>query len=404
MKKSNYGMSTLHMLAKMDSPIKYLDSQQKIYHVTLKDAIEIFYPYNVANVAAVKYAHRFKCACTRRSIWYEFVNHRWVKLNSTYKIRKMIFDEILMDLKKYQEKLSIKIKLSGTNNVRNYHANMMTKIIDITKKLNDFTYQIKVIRELASHDKIFDPFFIDKLNENPYIICFNNGIFDFTRKLFRDGCPDDYVSLSTGYDFIGTTKDNLPVNELLEYLNGYNFDDIDELLTIMNDSVIGFTQIPKLNILCGKHFQNHKIRLMQFIKYFLGDYFEQINNAFLLSGNINYLKCAKGKRLCYIEELDSKIKTNAIANLVHGMIDKPVFDYTANLDKNIQLEFKPYFTFMAMCETTPIIENIEPNNLSITNIINFEKLVDDSNLNLDQKFTEWASILMSVFISNHIEN
>jgi P4 family phage/plasmid primase-like protien len=37
---------------------------------------------------------------------------------------------------------------------------------------------------------------------NPYLICCKNGVWDFKEKCFRQGRPDDYLSISTGIDYI----------------------------------------------------------------------------------------------------------------------------------------------------------------------------------------------------------
>ncbi len=43
--------------------------------------------------------------------------------------------------------------------------------------------------------------FMDKLDRNLGLVGFENGIWDLSTKSLRDGCPDDFVSLSVGYNF-----------------------------------------------------------------------------------------------------------------------------------------------------------------------------------------------------------
>ena len=35
--------------------------------------------------------------------------------------------------------------------------------------------------------------FMDLLDSNPYLMCFNNGVIDFKTKEFRPGRADDYL-------------------------------------------------------------------------------------------------------------------------------------------------------------------------------------------------------------------
>ncbi len=51
---------------------------------------------------------------------------------------------------------------------------------------------------------------------NKYLLGFDNGIYDIKSHKFRDGEPKDYISASTGYNFVPKYSDNF--NELMEYL------------------------------------------------------------------------------------------------------------------------------------------------------------------------------------------
>jgi P4 family phage/plasmid primase-like protien len=40
------------------------------------------------------------------------------------------------------------------------------------------------------------------MDTNKYLMCFNNGVVDFTNKVFRDGFPEDYITKSTKINYI----------------------------------------------------------------------------------------------------------------------------------------------------------------------------------------------------------
>ena len=55
---------------------------------------------------------------------------------------------------------------------------------------------------IEAKELFYDGDFMEKLDTNPYLLCFNNGVMDFKEKEFRDGRPDDYISLSTNINYI----------------------------------------------------------------------------------------------------------------------------------------------------------------------------------------------------------
>ena len=69
-------------------------------------------------------------------------------------------------------------------------------------KLGENSFKNGVVKELANIFLQEDPTFLDKLDNNPNILCFNNGVYDLERSTFRNGVPTDYVTLSTGYEFL----------------------------------------------------------------------------------------------------------------------------------------------------------------------------------------------------------
>ena len=46
------------------------------------------------------------------------------------------------------------------------------------------------------------------LDENPQLLCFDNGVYDFEQAVFRDGIPEDYISKSTNIPYIKLDEHN----------------------------------------------------------------------------------------------------------------------------------------------------------------------------------------------------
>tara|TARA_R110002050_G_scaffold49073_4_gene114215 strand:+ start:2555 stop:2944 length:390 start_codon:yes stop_codon:yes gene_type:complete len=57
-----------------------------------------------------------------------------------------------------------------------------------------------------------NPQFEQLLDSNPLLLGFDNGIFDLETQTFRPGRPEDFVHLTTGYNYI-----DMNLEELLEH-------------------------------------------------------------------------------------------------------------------------------------------------------------------------------------------
>ena len=61
---------------------------------------------------------------------------------------------------------------------------------------------------------------MNNLDENPNIVCFSNGVYDLEADEFRQGRPEDYVSLCTNIDYLEIDEDNekhTEINGLIEH-------------------------------------------------------------------------------------------------------------------------------------------------------------------------------------------
>ncbi len=77
---------------------------------------------------------------------------------------------------------------------------MLSEILYIVHRLESNLSFIESIILWISH-KLFDLDILKKFGENVNLLGFEDGVYDFTTREFRQGIKEDYITKSTGYDF-----------------------------------------------------------------------------------------------------------------------------------------------------------------------------------------------------------
>ena len=90
-------------------------------------------------------------------------------------------------------------------------ATSITKIITRLKTPGFINGVMTFCMRLFHRD---DPEFEEKLDSNKNLIGFNNGVYDLESLRFRAGTPDDYISLTVGYDWEDYTLDHEYIKEI----------------------------------------------------------------------------------------------------------------------------------------------------------------------------------------------
>lgn len=163
--------------------------------------------FDLAMVLHQMYKEKFVCVNTKFNIWYKFVNHRWI-VADTSDLSLLISTEMAII---YQEKLKQSIKVfDGIEDVpdkgKDPKAIRVNAIAKIIAKLKSNSSKNSVMNEAKGIFK--DDKFIQKLDSNTQYLGFNNGVYDFTENVFRNGKAEDYISLNTNIDYIPMGEDN----------------------------------------------------------------------------------------------------------------------------------------------------------------------------------------------------
>jgi P4 family phage/plasmid primase-like protien len=232
--------------------------------------------WDVAQVIFQYYKEQYRCADYDKNVWYKFKNHRWVLVNPA-SLRNNISKTISKLYFKIAEKYTM-LKLDQEEQDNDEQVDRYSKIIailmDIANKLKKTAFKTNVIKECKEIFYEYDPKFFEKLDTNRDLLCFNNGVIDFDKKIFRDGAPEDYISLSTKINYLKYNKINTSIsNEITQFmeqlfpikeLNRYMW---EHLASTLN----GTNKNQTFNIYNGNG-SNGKSKLVELMSIILGDY------------------------------------------------------------------------------------------------------------------------------------
>jgi len=271
-KGSGLTIASLHFWAKEDSPDQYNEI------VNLKvDALKCGH-VDIANILYDLYGHEY-IHCHNINIkktgWFRFNCNKWIFEQDGYTLRGKMKIELKAIYQNYVNKNhGLMTNPDITPSQKAIYANNIKEASTIAdKKLVSSEFLTKTLLEASF---IFrDPLFLEKLDRNPYLLPFKNGVFDLTKHHFRDGVPHDYTSMTCGMDFIPNQsvvsknnkksliqfiKDILPNKAVREYT-----------LTVLASSLDYVNREEKFYIIIGSG-RNGKSLLMQLHQEVLGNF------------------------------------------------------------------------------------------------------------------------------------
>jgi P4 family phage/plasmid primase-like protien len=189
--------------SKSDAREKYNKIRKETIDYFIEQSLSTATEHDLAVVLYNMFKDDFICVSIKNNVWYEYINHRWFEIDSGNTLRLFISKNMYeVYFAKSQEEL---IKMESMSN------DQSTKEFDIVKKrqskllemcifLKRTTWKNNIMRE--ARELFYDKDFLEKLDQNPYLLCFNNYVIDFKTQTHRKGQPDDYISKCTNIDYI----------------------------------------------------------------------------------------------------------------------------------------------------------------------------------------------------------
>jgi P4 family phage/plasmid primase-like protien len=231
--------------------------------------------------------------------WYYFNGSIWKQDKESLELRKRI------------------VKLSNQFNIikTHYETNGGDIIVKNIKSLINKLYKPGFEEEVIKGSKMYynDESFINNLNSKKHLVPFTNGVFDLLENKFRDTKKEDYINLTTNYNYSENT--NQEVYTFLEQVlpnKGVH----DYVLKKMSECLNG--DIPNTHFLMfiGDSGANGKSQLLNLMKLAMGEFGEKVEVTLLTRkrNNANEANSEKiklmHKRFAFLSEPEDGEKIN----------------------------------------------------------------------------------------------
>jgi P4 family phage/plasmid primase-like protien len=387
------------------------------YHVD--KSIDNFTDFDVGCVMFHIYKDDFICVSIKRDIWFQYINNRWIENEGGTDLRKAISTDLFNI---YNNKATRLIdQLSVIDPSSEQYTTMTkkaTKISEISNNLKRRGIKDNIMRE--AKEIFYDKDFIEKVDANPQLLCFNNGVYDFDIKAFRKGKPDDYLSKSTNINYVklDEIKHKKITDEIYDFM--YKLFPNKELNKYMWDhlasTLIGENNDQTFNIYNGSG-SNGKSKLVELMGYCLGDYKATVPITLITAkrnsivGTSSEVVQLKGGRYAVMQEPSKgdKINEGIMKEITGG---DPLQGRALFKDS---ITFIPQFKLVVCTNTLLDIGSNDDGTwrrICVCEFISrFAKKSDfqddrehqyELDKKLKDKFSKWAPIFMSIMIERAI--
>ena len=411
-------IGSLYYFARTDNEEEYKRIKRIDLHNLIDTSIESASDYDLAKVLHSMFENQFICGSSKKTgAWFNFENHKWTKMETNAELYKKISTDMVEE---YLRKLStcnlIASNQDLTEEEREAAQNKSEKIFKIVQKLKTNNNKKSIMDECKM--LFYKKDFINKLDENPYLIGFNNGIFDLKNFEFRDGRPDDYISMTSGIDYIPFDIDDSNWYDLNNFISTvFPDEDVKEyFLTFLATCLLGVNKEEKFRIWVGSG-SNGKSKIEELFNLSFGEYCMKFPITLLTGKRAASNACSpeiirsKGKRFCYFEEPNEneKINTGRLKEYTGG--DK--IEGRGLYQDNI--EFKPQFKLSVLTNYLPEVPFNDQGIWRRFEVIEFKSKFKDNpseseryefpiDRSLSEKMPNWTELFMGLLIDKYFKS
>jgi P4 family phage/plasmid primase-like protien len=357
--------------------------------------------YKVAQALFEIYNHTFRIDGLVNPEWYSF-DRKWTPSTQ-------MFINVSEDLPRYYKSI-LRLTTADPDFSLEDAMEKNKAIHALVSKLGNTAFKSSVLTQAHYLFKTFDPDFKTKLDSTPGLVGFENGVLDLAAFEFRDPRPDDYISMTTGIDYIEYSPDHeytqavymflsqiLPVQDLREYT-----------LKVLGRALLGRPD-ETFHIFTGASGANGKSTLINFLEETLGDYMVSADVALLTNKRADSSSASpdvirfKGRRIFAFQEPETndKLRTGILKQYTGGdtIIARELFKGPVS--------FKLQGTMIMCCNELPDVTSLDGGTWRRLRVVEFSSKFCDSpskpneypiDHDLKRKLKLWRPYFMSILV------
>tara|TARA_B110000967_G_C18901813_1_gene576226 strand:- start:6646 stop:9615 length:2970 start_codon:yes stop_codon:yes gene_type:complete len=441
---NNLTKLSLYHWAKIENPDKYNNVRMTNIDYYIEETLKLTAPAGRgttksaagdADLTQVLY-HLFKdeyvCTSIKSNSWYQYKEHRWKEIDSGTTLRKHI-STTLRQLYASKGHPGLSTATATTTTIEDDNDStddMVNEQKDRTKRALHIASLLTITKNknnmmIEAREEFYNGDFLSTLDVNPYLLCFNNGVYDFKEKIFRKGKPEDNISMCTKIDYIdiNTVKTyknksvKKTISEIHEYMN--NLFPIPSLCKYMwqhlSSTLMGTSTNQTFNMYIGVG-NNGKSVLVMLMEKVLGDYKTDVPLSLItdkrgkIGGVTPEIMGLKGKRYAVLQEpsKNDELNEGVMKQLTSGK------DHIQGRSPYMiePISFIPQFKLVVTCNNLMKVNSSDNGTWRRIRAVPFLSLYTDKpkkddtenpyqfklDLKIDEKFNDWKEIFAAMLI------
>lgn len=401
------GIGTLCMWAKQDNPELYneIRGASEIGHIerALSNTNR-----DVARLVHFQFRREYLCSSEKSRTWYHFEQHRWVKSAGGSILRLHMMDVLSDRVREVTDEMHARAQAEPDNK----DLEEKVKAYDrLHRSLGTRSFCDDCISVVGT--RFYDPFFNEKRDAKPHLVGFINGVLDLRTMEFRNGDPEDYITLSTHRQYRPwrefVEERDPRCAEILRFLDEILPDPAirDYVMHLLASCMYGANIEQKVHIWTGGG-GNGKSKLIELFELAMGDYAGRLPTSVLTqkrgSSSAASPEMARmcGKRFASLHEPESgdRIYVGVMKELSGGdkILARGLYEDA--------FEFVPMFKMVLLCNKLPVIPSSDCGVWRRLRVVEFgtrfvdrepqrpnEKRIDPS---LNARIRTWAEPFMGL--------
>jgi len=411
MRQGGLNIGTLHMWAKQDNPTEYKAMIRSDLFDLIHKSINGTH-HDVARVVHHMYRYEYVCSSVKNRSWWEFRDHRWRTSDSAVSLRNRVSMEVVQEYNNMCSYHSQRAMQTDSDNEQMTHTRMSVELGKVALQLKRTNFKDNIIKECS--ELFYKERFEEVLDSNRDLLGFENGVYDLDNMEFREGRPDDHVSISTNIHYVPYDKEEECVQDVYRFFEAVhpNPNIRTYVLTMLASCLSGHIREEKFHIWtgCGS---NGKSKVIDLFETAFGDYCCKLPVALLTgkraaAGSANSeVARTKGKRFACLQEPSENERLNI--GLMKEMTGGDKIIARALFSNPI--EFRPMFKMALLCNHLPHVPSDDGGTWRRISVVEFKsKFVTEpptkenefpADTEIDQKFETWAPHFMSILIEHY---